>query len=88
MIILVEATPQIEQHLTANMNISKKDIIIGNFLGGMFWGIGSVVGAGVVVALIGFTLKSLGVFDAIGSLFSQLNNLNQQMQQVPKLPNL
>lgn len=79
----MEATPQIEQHLTANMNISKKDIIIGNFLGGLFWGVGSVVGAIIVVAILGYLLKTLGVFESIGNFINELTNLNQQLRQVP-----
>ena len=64
----MEATPQIETHLTANSNISKKDIILGNFLGGLSWGIGSVIGATVVIAAVGAILNSLGVFDFFKSL--------------------
>lgn len=81
---IVETTPQIERHLTANMNISKKDIIIGNFLGGLFWGIGSVVGAIIVVAILGYILQALGVFESIGNFLDQLLNLNQQLRQVPR----
>lgn len=80
----MEATPQIEQHLTANMNISKKDIIIGNFLGGISWGAGSVVGAILVVAILGYVLQALGVFTSIGNFLGELTNLNQQLRQVPK----
>lgn len=56
-------TPQIENHLNANMNIKKKDIMIGNFLGGLAWGFGTVVGASVVVAIIGAILNHLGLLD-------------------------
>jgi len=80
----MKITPQIEQHLTANMNLSKKNIMLGNFLGGLSWGIGSIVGAGIVMAIIGYFLKVSGIFDALGSLFGQLGTLNQQIQQVPK----
>lgn len=80
----MEATPQIEQHLTANMNTSKKDIIIGNFLGGISWGAGSVVGAILVVAILGYVLQALGVFTSIGNFLGELTNLNQQLRQVPK----
>jgi len=38
MIYLMQATEQIKNKLTANMEISKKDIVIGNFLGGLSWG--------------------------------------------------
>ncbi len=70
----MEATPQIQSHLNANMNISKRDIIVGNFLGGMAWGLGTVVGAGVVVAIIGIILSNLGIFDFF-----------KQLPQVPQL---
>jgi hypothetical protein len=42
----------IETHLMASSNLSKKDIIMGNFLGGLAWGLGSVIGATVVVAIL------------------------------------
>lgn len=58
-------TEDIERHLKANMTMSKKDIMISNFLGGLSWGFGTVVGAGVVVAIIGSILNGLGVFDNI-----------------------
>lgn len=61
-------TPQIEQHLSANMNLSKKDIMVGNFLGGISWGIGTVVGAVVVVGIIGYILKAMGIFDIVKTL--------------------
>lgn len=67
-------TKQIRDHLSAKMEISKKDIIIGNFLGGMSWGIGTVIGASVIVGIIGFALNNLGVFDFF-----------KQLPQVPQL---
>lgn len=59
----MKVTEQIKQHLLANMNLRKRDIILGNFLGGVAWGVGTVIGAGVVVAIIGAILNSLGWFD-------------------------
>lgn len=84
----MQASEQVEKHLSANMNISKKDIVIGNFLGGLAWGLGSVIGAGVVFTAIGFLLNSLGVFSTIGIIFSSLGNVNQQIQSLPQIPNL
>lgn len=84
----LEATPEIEKHLTANMNLSKKDIVVGNFLGGLAWGVGSVVGVALIGFAIGMLLNALGVFSAIGTLFAPINelkNLNQGLPQVPKL---
>ncbi|MDO8498373.1 MAG: DUF5665 domain-containing protein [bacterium] len=69
----MQVTPQIEGHLSANMNISKKNLIISNFLGGLAWGFGSVVGATAVVAILGYILKGLGVFSTIGDFFNQIS---------------
>jgi len=87
-IYLVEATETVKNKLTANMNISKRDIVVGNFLGGLAWGIGSVVGAGVIVALIGFALNLLGIFAIIGNFFNSLGVASQQLQNLPQVPNL
>lgn len=70
----MEVTPQIERHLTANMNMRKRDILVGNFLGGLSWGIGSVIGASVVVGIIGYVLKALGIFTGIGNFFGQFGS--------------
>jgi len=64
-------TPEVEKHFTANMNISKKDIMIGNFLGGLSWGVGSAIGASVVVGIVGYILKFSGFFNGIPSVFNQ-----------------
>ena len=87
----MQPTPQIEQHLTANMNLRKRDIIVGNFLGGLSWGIGSVVGIGLITLAIGWLLSALGVFNSIGNALAPLNeikNLNQLNQNLPQIPNL
>lgn len=84
----MEVTEQVENKLTANMNISKKDIVIGNFLGGLAWGVGSVVGAGLIVALVGFALNLLGVFATIGNFFNSLGAASQQLQNLPQVPSL
>lgn len=61
-------SPQIENHLSANMNMKKKDIILGNFLGGLSWGVGTVIGASVIFAVLGWTLNILGFFDIFKNL--------------------
>lgn len=73
----METTPQIDNHLKANMNMSKKDIIVGNFLGGIAWGFGTVIGAGVVVAIIGAILGHLGIFNFLSGLSNQLPQAQQ-----------
>ena len=65
------STKKTERHLIANMNLTKKQIITANFLGGLAWGLGSVIGAGVILAFVVWILKALGVFSAISSFFPQ-----------------
>ena len=49
----------------------KRDIMLGNFLGGLAWGFGSVVGATIVVAII---LGVLGNLPGFGSFSKQISN--------------
>lgn len=59
---------QIENHLSANANMRKRDIIIGNFLGGLSWGVGTVIGASVIFAVLGWILNIFGFFDVFKGL--------------------
>lgn len=63
------------------MNLSKKDIIIGNFLGGLAWGAGTILGAILIGALLFYILKPLGVFDLVVRPSQEINPLRQPTQQ-------
>ncbi len=71
-------TPQIERHLTAGAHMSKKDIIVGNFLGGLAWGLGTVIGATVVAAIVIYILSTVGVFQPISNVLKQVPSATQQ----------
>ncbi len=45
-------TEQIYHHLSANGHMRKRTVILNNFLGGLAWGFGTVVGATLVVAIL------------------------------------
>lgn len=64
--------------LMAGSNTSKKNILLNNFLGGLAWGLGTVVGAGVIVAVVGAILNLVGVLDP-------MKNFLQQFQAIPQL---
>ena len=64
-------TPEIATHLMANGNLSRKTIIINNFLGGLFWGLGTVIGATLVVALLISVLRLFGFLPWINDLLNQ-----------------
>ena len=69
-------TPQIEKHLKANTNMSKKDIMVANFLGGLAWGLGTVIGATIIAAILISLLK----------FFNFIPGLDQLLQGLPKSP--
>ena len=75
----METTPQIESHLTANSKLRKRDIMFANFLGGLAWGVGSVLGATLVVALLLSVLKTINFVPLVGNIANQvINQVNTQ----------
>ncbi|MDO8573128.1 MAG: DUF5665 domain-containing protein [Candidatus Daviesbacteria bacterium] len=67
-------TPQIEKHLKANMNMRKRNIMLANFLGGLAWGLGTVIGATIIAALLISILR----------FFNFIPGLDQIINQFPK----
>lgn len=49
-----------------NVTRSRKEIIINNFLGGISWAVGTIIGAGIVVGGIGLIVTKLENVDLIG----------------------
>lgn len=62
-------TPQIQDHQEVFGRIKKRTIMLNNFLGGIAWGIGTVIGASVIVGAMGYILNKLGILSIVGSLF-------------------
>lgn len=69
---------RIYKHLTANVDMKKKDIVVGNFLGGLAWGLGSVLGATVVVAILLGLLRTVNFVPFVGGFIS---GVMQQVEQ-------
>ena len=55
-------TPQIESHLTAGGRMKRRTIIVNNFLGGLAWGVGSVLGATIVISVLFGVLRNFDFF--------------------------
>lgn len=70
-----KTTPEIKKHLTANAHLSRKKVMIYNFLGGLSWGFGTVIGASVVVAIIGAILHALGFFDTFSNFLQNAQGI-------------
>lgn len=64
-------TPQIQEHAECYGRVKKRNILLNNFLGGIAWGVGTVIGATVVVGVTGYILNRLGIWSVFGSLFGQ-----------------
>ncbi|MBI2330198.1 hypothetical protein HYU94_02320 [Candidatus Daviesbacteria bacterium] len=56
--------------------MNKKSIIIANFLGGLAWGLGTVIGATIVAAIIISILR----------LFNFIPGLSELLDSLPKSP--
>ena len=67
-----------QRRLSANSILSNKKIIAKNFLGGLAWGLGSVLGATIIVALLVGVLKVVNFVPIIGDLTSQLVDIVNQ----------
>ena len=76
---MVEVTPQIVRHLTANMNLSKKQIIAYNFLGGLAWGTGTVIGASIIAAILVSFLKHSNFIPGLNEFLKNPQQLQQQI---------
>lgn len=58
--------------------ISTGKVILNNFIGGLAWGFGTVLGATVVVGLVVIILSKLNSIPFLGDFFS---NILQDIQQ-------
>ena len=68
-----------ENFLNAKSKMKKKDVVLGNFMGGLAWGFGTVVGATVVVALLVSFAKAFNI-PLVNDLVKQLQPVRTQRQ--------
>ncbi len=53
---------------------SRKAIMINNFLGGIFWALGTTVGLAVIVGLISLIGKYINFVPVVGSFITEIVN--------------
>ncbi|MBI2601238.1 hypothetical protein HYW42_04745 [Candidatus Daviesbacteria bacterium] len=80
----MDTSKEIHKHLTANSHIKKKYIIVGNFLGGIAWGVGTVIGATVVVAILFSILRSFNFLPFVGDFLRDLPEKPSNSLQLQK----
>jgi len=54
------------------VRLPRREIILNNFLGGLFWGLGTVTGGVVIIGLIGYLLTILGAIPLIGDFIAKI----------------
>ena len=63
---------------------SKKKMVLNSFLGGIFWGAGSVIGAAIVIILFGFFASRINVIPILGDFVTQVGSyVESQRLQTP-----
>jgi len=64
------------------IHVSTGKMILNNFLGGLAWGFGTVLGATIVAALVLFILSKLDTVPVIGSF---INNIMKEFETTSPL---
>ena len=54
--------------------LSKKEIILNNFLGGIAWALGATVGIGLVFSLLAFVAHQINFVPIVGTFVSDIIN--------------
>lgn len=56
----------------ANERVSWKNVIFKNLIGGLMWGLGSVIGATMVLSIVAKTLSNFDFIPAVADFIVQL----------------
>jgi len=67
------ASDENQRRLTANYHLSNKVILFKNFLGGIAWGFGSVIGATIIVAILIAVLSQLKFIGPVSNILDTLD---------------
>ncbi len=69
-----EVESQLNRQLTANVHLKKRRVIWLNFVGGMAWGVGSVIGATVVIGLLVWIFSFFNFVPFLGDFLSGITD--------------
>ncbi|OGH37407.1 MAG: hypothetical protein A3B44_02045 [Candidatus Levybacteria bacterium RIFCSPLOWO2_01_FULL_38_21] len=63
-----------------------KDILLNNFVGGIFWTIGVTIGFALIIVFLSFIAKKIDIIPVIGDFASQVTSrVLQNLQSSPQL---
>lgn len=74
------------KRLRANQGVRKREVLLGNFLGGLAWGLGSVIGATIIVAMMVWVLNVVGLFDFVKDYFPENTRINVNVPRSSSSP--
>lgn len=75
-----------QPHEKVSRPVSKRQMILNNFLGGIFWGIGSALGAILLLALLGFIVSKLDFVPIIGDFMAEVTRNMEKADSETYLP--
>lgn len=62
------------QPFERSSKLSKGEIIANNLLGGIFWGIGSIIGIALILSLVSLLSQFVDVIPFVGNFISDILN--------------
>lgn len=65
------------------ITMSKRQIIVNNFLGGIAWGLGATIGLAILLTIIGFAISKIDWIPIVGNTI--YNGFNQALKNNPGL---
>ncbi|MGH7202870.1 MAG: DUF5665 domain-containing protein [Candidatus Levyibacteriota bacterium] len=54
--------------------LSRKEIIVNNFLGGIAWALGATIGLSLIFTILGLIAKNVNLVPVVGSFVSEIIN--------------
>jgi predicted PurR-regulated permease PerM len=67
-----ETTTEPIQNFERSSKLSRGEIIVNNFLGGIFWGIGSIVGIALFLTLFSLLAQYVNLIPFIGDFIGEI----------------
>lgn len=61
-----------QPHEKVSRPVSKKQMILNNFIGGIFWGVGTAFGAILFIAVLGFIVSKSDFIPVIGGFIGDI----------------
>lgn len=75
-----------QPHERVSHSVSKKRMIVNNFIGGLFWGLGTAFGAILFIAILGFIVSKSDFIPFIGNFIADIAQSANQKASQSQLP--